>query len=277
MATNSSSSRSTDSPRFVVVFIGFCTVCSSILSKNHSNRFYSFKNICSKADKINNNNSSNKSSIITSEEFVGFNAILPDTIPVPLNSSAKVMLVYWKSPFEFHVQLKSMDDKCIEMMQQIQTYYKKRAPIQKKIPIDSLVLARFKEDRMIKRAKVIDYNASKDKYRVQFIDFGATAVCQLADMYEMEKSFTRLPAMAINCTFQGVDMKKSAAEVNEKVDQLIGSGDNIECRFIDKDGDTFVVDMMIGGTNLKELLIREQFLAIQKGEFFQHLYSVFQR
>lgn len=197
---------------------------------------------------------------ITTEDFVGFNPTIPDAIPFPLNSSSKMNFVYWNSPFEFFMQLKSMESKCEEMMHQIQQYYRKRAAIQQKVSIGSLVIVRHKEDRVIKRARVIDYNQARDKYRVQFIDYGNKAVCGLSDMHEMEKSFTRLPAMAICCSLEPTVLNKSSMEIQEKVLPILENAVNIECKMIQQDPEKGTVEVHVDGTNLKDLLIRDMLL-----------------
>lgn len=222
------------------------------------------------SEKINSNsNINNKPSIpaITTEDFVGFNPTLPDAIPVPLNSTTKVNVVEWRSPLEFYVQLKSMDGKCDEMMHQIQKFYRKRASIQSNVPIGSLVLVRHRGDNVIKRAKVIDYNEQRDKYRVQFIDYGNKALCQLSDMYEMERSFTQLPAMAICCTFGNVILQKSVLDVAEKMHPHIESNNEFECTVVANVHDKLTIELIGNGINLKDLLIRDQFLTnLPKGK-----------
>lgn len=206
----------------------------------------------------------NKPSVapITSEDFVGFNPILPDAIPVPLNSTTKMVFVLWQSPFEFYMQLKSMESKCDEMMRQIQQYYRKRAPIQQqKVPIGGLVLVRHRDDKVIKRARIIDYNEARDKYRVQFIDFGGKAICQLSDMFELEKSFTRLPALAICCTIEpSAILGKTSDAVHDKVSPFFDAAANVECKMILTESHQNTVEVHVNGANLRELLIRDNLL-----------------
>lgn len=199
---------------------------------------------------------------VTTEDFVGLHPTLPDAIPVPLNSTTKVNIVEWISPMEFYVQLKSMNSKCDDMMFRIQKFYRKRTPIQTKVPIGSLVLVRHKmDDNVIKRAKVVDYNAQREKYRVKFIDFGHKGICQLTDMYELEKSFIQLPEMAICCTFGDMILNKSAAEIQEKLQPFFNDdADEFECNVVDNVNDKLTIELIARGINLKELLIREELL-----------------
>lgn len=182
-------------------------------------------------------------------------------------------LVDWFSPLEFHVQLKSIDAKCDEMMYQIQKYYRKRPTIQKKVPIGSLVIVRHKAENVLKRARIIDYNEARDKYRVQFIDYGSKALCQLGDIFEMEKSFTRLSELAIHCTFGDFLLNKPIPEIQQKVHNIINNAGDIECTFVGKDHDKNTVDMIVNGKNLKAILIEEKFLtSLPKGNIlFFHI------
>lgn len=203
--------------------------------------------------------------MITTEDFVGFNVILPDAIPIPLKSNIKVNIVDWRSPFEFYVQLKSMESKCDEMMKQIQRYYKNRATIQTKVPVGALILVRHKVDDVIKRGKVIEYNEQRDKYRMQCIDFGVKCICQTSDMYEMEKSFTLLPAMAMRCTFgKNYILNKTIRDIHDKVYRLIENANEIECEVTDQEQNNHTVHLIVkgkdGDVSLCNRLIDEKFL-----------------
>lgn len=176
-------------------------------------------------------------------------------------------IVEWRSPLEFYVQLKSMDSKCDEMMFQIQKFYRKRSTIQSKVPIGSLVMVRHRADSVIKRAKIIDYNDKLDKYRVQFIDYGSKALCLSSEMYEFEKSFIQLPAMAIYCTFGDVILNKSVLEIDEKVHSLIKGIEEFECTVVGNVNGKLIIDLIANGNNLKDILLREQFLTnLPKGK-----------
>lgn len=163
-----------------------------------------------------------------------------------------------------------MDAKCDEMMHQLQKYYRRRASVQQKVPIGSLVLVRHRHDQVIKRAKIIDYNEERQKYRVKFIDYGYRDICQQNDIFEMEKSFTLLPAMASCCTFENVILNKTEQEIEEQISKLLSNNNpNVECKFVRKVDDKAIVDLSVNGVNVRDLMIQEKSLInLPKGKLY---------
>lgn len=153
-----------------------------------------------------------------------------------------------------------METKCDEMMFQLQQYYRKRAHFSQKVPIGALVLVRHRRDQIIKRAKIIDYNEARQKYRVWFIDYGQRDICQQDDIFEMERSFTRLPAMAICCTLDGILLKKPEQEIQNQVFAILGTGPDVECQFNRRIQNKIVVEMNVNGHSIKDTMIRDNLL-----------------
>lgn len=154
------------------------------------------------------------------------------------------------------------------MMCRIQIFYKKRSPIKQKPSVGAFVIVRNKVGEYL-RAKITDYSSEREKFRVQMIDYGYKAICQLNDIFELEKSIIELSAMAIPCSFDGVILQRSTKEIHQTVEPYVQSEIPIACEFIDTiNGKTFV-EMKINNSNLKEQMIRDGLLTtLPKGNIF---------
>lgn len=204
---------------------------------------------------------------VTSEEFVGFDFILPDTL-IPLGSSSRVTIVSWISPHEFYVQLKSYEFDYDDMMQKIQLFYGKRAPITKSPSIGSVVIVRHQNDNVLKRARIINHNPSLAKYKVQFIDYGEKTICQINDIFELEKSFTRLPALAICCSLPQVIRTKSNEDIRSIITSYVHEKEKVECEFLVTANNVTSVEVYIDGKSLHTSLIEANILiALSKGNW----------
>lgn len=192
--------------------------------------------------------------------LVGFNPVLPDQFPIPKNATTGVRITSWESPMIFHIQLRSFESDCEEMMQQMQQFYKNRDPVQQRPSIGSLVVVQHKNDHEFQRGKVIDYNEARNKYKVRTIDFGDVCIYQQTDLFEMEQSFIRLPPMAICCSMGRVIMAKSKKEILESIERHTTQSNQIECEFGNTDDEIKEADILIKGESLKELLIKTQLI-----------------
>lgn len=208
--------------------------------------------------------------------LVGFNPILPDQLPIPKHSIAGVRITSWNSPFNFHVQLKSFESNCDEMVHQMQQFYNNQNPVQQRPPIGSFVVVRNKNDQEFHRGKIIDYNETLNKYKVKTIDFGDVFVYQQADLFEMEQSFIRLPPMAVCCTLGNIIMTKSKKEITEMVEfcnTQANKSNQIECEFGNTDDEIKQAEIFINGESLKEILIKNQLIVqIPKSKYFIEIF-----
>lgn len=212
----------------------------------------------------------NSKSPVVSEEFVGFNPKLPETL-IPLKTTANVIIRRWNSPFEFYVVLKSLESKFEDMLERIQQFYRKRSPVKKKPSVGAFVIA--SKEGCFQRGKIIDYSPEREKFRIQNIDYGNKFVCVLNDIFELEKSFIELSAMAIHCSFDGIILQRSIKEIQKKTEPYVQM-ESIACEFIDTiNGKTFV-EMKINNSNLKELMIRDDLLiTLPKGSILFDSYT----
>lgn len=148
------------------------------------------------------------------------------------------------------------------MMKQIQVFYQNRKSTNTRRTIGDTVIVHQANENVFKRARIIDYNASLDKYRVQSLDYGDKAICQLSDIYDVEKSFVRLPSLAVWCSLQNVVVNYSRVEIQEKIDKYIDPTRNIKCDFLSTIGNITYVEMLIDGVSFRDSLIADSTISL---------------
>lgn len=193
------------------------------------------------------------------EELVGFNATLPDP-SIPLGSSANVVLQQWLSPFDFYVTLKSFEAPLDDMMRQLQRFYTNRRPVTTKPSVGALVIVWHQADEAFKRAKIVDYSAPRDKFKVHLIDFGGRAICLPTDIYELERSFARLAPLAVHCTFDNVVLNQPAKELLDAPSAYVTADCAVAAEFVRSASGRAVVSVQVNQANLVDLMVRDKLL-----------------
>lgn len=143
------------------------------------------------------------------------------------------------------------------MMQRLQAFYQKRPIISQQVPIGSIVVARQKSDNTFKRAKVIDYNADLKKYRMQSIDYGNKFLCMQNELFELEKSFIKLPPLAISCSLIDVIRNHSREETLKLIDRYVDGCKSMSCEFVESNDEVTFVQFSIDGIDLKTKMIED--------------------
>lgn len=166
-------------------------------------------------------------------------------------------MVTWLTPHLFYVQMKSFEEECDAMMKCLQPFYQKRPAITQQVPIGAIVVVRQKSDSTFKRAKILDYNADLKKYRVQSIDYGNKFLCVQGELFALEKSFTKLPPLAITCSLINVFRNNSREEIAKVIDRYLDEGKPMSCEFIEMKDDVTFVKFTIGGMDLKSQMIND--------------------
>lgn len=154
-------------------------------------------------------------------------------------------------------------------MRQMQRFYGNRKPVTVKPSVGALVIVWHQVDKAFKRGQIIDYSASREKFKVHLIDFGGRLVCPPTDIYELEKSFTRLSPLAIQCTFENVLLNRSAKEINDALSEYCPDQSVLSADFIRSMNERTVVSVQVNNKNLMDLMIRDKLLTeLPKGMYY---------
>lgn len=152
------------------------------------------------------------------------------------------------------------------MMKRMQKFYAKRPPITEHAPDGALVVFRQKSDNSFNRGRVIEYNPDLKKYRVQSIDYGHKVILPLTELFELEKSFTVLPSLAIACSLIDVIRNRSREEIMKIIDGYVELGKPMSCEFVETTDDLTLVNFSIDGVDLRTKMIEDGHLsALPKG------------
>lgn len=177
-----------------------------------------------------------------------------------MNNTQEVNLSWCISPLEFYISnIKSEVDLTMQM-KNIQNFYKNKSPVTKKVEIGSFAIAKYSKTNDLHRAKIIDYDEERNKYKVELIDVGALTIVDASNVYEMDKYFAKLARQAIPCSFNGVALCASRFDMESRIEKLMANK-TLRCKFIERKGDTHIVDIEADGINVKEALIQDKYLS----------------
>lgn len=196
-------------------------------------------------------------------------------LSIPLNKKIPVRLAYWLSPFDFHIQLLSTNNEFTLISNQIQEVYQKYlCQLEEEPKIGSIVMAQIK-DNNFHRCKILDYNMDLKKYRVLSVDEGRINIVTMSSLRRVEKRFLSLPEQAIKCGLNNVVCKTHIAIILAKIRSYADNTKQIECEFLTSDTDRYTVELIVNGTSLKELLIRDELVAEIPPGLFSQEYVVY--
>lgn len=203
---------------------------------------------------------SSAASIDTSEDFVEYDFAYAEQV-IPMNTKVEVKMVLWISPEEFYVRMKDDEIKFEEMMKQVQKFYKGRPAVSDVPPLGSAIVARYQKHNTLYRARVIKYNEVLAKFKVELLDNGSKVIVSNPELWKMDRRFTKLPKMAIQCSLANIKLNCDAKELQNKIDKYV-SGEPIECVFLDKGEDSkYVCDVEVQGADLKMALLKDNLIA----------------
>lgn len=185
---------------------------------------------------------------------------MADTL-IPLGAISKVVMVTWLTPHSFYVQMRSFEEEFDAMMKRMQPFYQKRPAIVQQVPIGAIVVVRQKSDSTFKRAKIVDYNVDLKKYRAQSIDYGNKMVCVQSELFELEKSFIKLPPLAIGCSLINVVRNYSREDILKLIDRYVDVNKSMSCEFVETKDEVTFVKFNIDGMDLKTKMIEDGWLS----------------
>lgn len=150
----------------------------------------------------------------------------------------------------------------------IQEIYKNRSASSAKPSVGNIVIVMHEASKAFKRGRVADYNSTLNKYKIDLIDYGNRIICTQKHIYEIEKSLTALPPLAIRCSFINVIRNKSREEIQSQLTKYISDGKTVRCLFACQEGDFTLVELKLGEKDIKDAMVKDGLiLDIPKGDF----------
>uniref|UniRef100_A0A182XL50 Tudor domain-containing protein n=1 Tax=Anopheles quadriannulatus TaxID=34691 RepID=A0A182XL50_ANOQN len=212
------------------------------------------------------------------DEFVPYRSTFPEQT-VPLDTKQDVVLSWWYSPEQFYVRLRSEEDKYHEMMKQLQKYYRNKSNQQlhqqqlqqqqstgsgkaAKPSTGSIVVVRHPKHNAFYRGRVLKYNESAQKYKVELVDGGNKLALSANDLWLVERRFTRLAPMAIACALPDVRLRCEVKELQSRIDSYISNDKQFETVFVERvEGGKYHCKVNSLGRDLKEQLLEDNLIA----------------
>ncbi|XP_053677530.1 maternal protein tudor [Anopheles nili] len=222
------------------------------------------------------NNAYPASNVQPTEEFMPYRSTFPEQI-VPLNTKQEVVLSWWYSPEQFYVRMRSDEDKYHDMMKQLQKFYRNKrnqqqhqqqlqlqqqgSPKSTKPSTGSIVVVRHPKHNAFYRGRVLKYNESVQKYKVELIDGGNKLVLSVNDLWLVERRFTNLAPLAIACTLPDVRLRCEVKELQSRIDAYISNDKQLEATFGERSDGKYQCQMDSQGRDLKTALLEDNFVA----------------
>nr|XP_036225781.1 maternal protein tudor isoform X2 [Bactrocera oleae] len=211
--------------------------------------------------------SSNAGSELSEQQVQATSTQLPDEY-VPLNQAfpvqhldtptrEEVIICWWISPHQFYTHLKSRLPEFERFMREIQLFYKQKSLQQLQLKIGSYVIARYRKENLLYRARILACNQMLRKYKVQFVDIGNQYTVTSEDIWQVEKRFATLPVMAHLCSFSGIVSNYDHLYIIDRMEKYLPAGATLNCEYIEREQEMYYVNVKLNGVSLKETLKSE--------------------
>ncbi|XP_050089451.1 maternal protein tudor [Anopheles aquasalis] len=210
-----------------------------------------------------------------SGDYLPFNSMLPEQI-VPLNTKLEVVLSWWYSPEQFYVRLRIDEERYQDLMKQLQKHYRNKSnqqhhqklmqnqqpdPRTSKLPTGSLVVVRHPKHNAYYRARLLKYNESNQRYKVEVVDGGNKLIVSPNDLWMLERRFGRLAPLAISCALPEVRLQCEVKELQNRIDNYLSNDQLIEAVFIELRDGKYHCKIQSQGNDLKMQLISDGLLS----------------
>lgn len=190
------------------------------------------------------------------DEYVPLNQAFPvEHLDTPMRE--EVIICWWISPHQFYTHLKSRLPEFERLMREIQLFYKKKSLQQLQLKVGSYVIARYRKENLLYRARILACNQMLRKYKVQFVDIGNQYTVTSEDIWQVEKRFATLPIMAYLCSFSGIVSKYDHLYIIDRMEKYLPTGATLKCEYIEREQDMYYVNVKVNGMSLKETLKSE--------------------
>lgn len=182
---------------------------------------------------------------------LSFNA--PD---IEISSSEAVQVFYGLNPGEIFCQLKSCEQEFKQMMIKMQNYYKNVSEAESLIdrPHQGMICAaQFSLDSAWYRAEI--KKVESNKLIIFYVDYGNSEKVDRKKARCIIQEYTILPVQAIKCRIRGIKPPGKSWTINNNLGKYFEG--NTVCKFISKEEDAYLVDLICNQKDVAQLLISD--------------------
>ncbi|XP_047110346.1 uncharacterized protein LOC124787630 [Schistocerca piceifrons] len=165
-----------------------------------------------------------------------------------------VLVSWFVNPENFYCQLISLQTELKNMMESIQTDYRKKKRQKINIVADTPVIARFKSDKVLYRAIVKELKGNA--VVIQYVDFGNCDIADASDIWPLEKKYLSYPVYALQCCLKGVKPPSSEWKVSP-LDVGKFFSEKQACTFHEQEDHKYSVTLENNGSSVAEALVTE--------------------
>ncbi|XP_049859923.1 tudor domain-containing 6-like isoform X2 [Schistocerca gregaria] len=165
-----------------------------------------------------------------------------------------VLVSWFVNPENFYCQLISLQTELKNMMESIQTDYRKKKRQKINIVADTPVIARFKSDKVLYRAIVKELKGNA--VVIQYVDFGNCDIADASDIWPLEKKYLSYPVYALQCCLKGVKPPNSEWKVSP-LDVGKFFSEKQACTFHGQEDHKYSVTLENNGSSVAEALVTE--------------------
>ncbi|XP_046995747.1 uncharacterized protein LOC124607457 isoform X1 [Schistocerca americana] len=165
-----------------------------------------------------------------------------------------VLVSWFVNPENFYCQLISLQTELKNMMESIQTDYRKKKRQKINIVADTPVIARFKSDKVLYRAIVKELKGNA--VVIQYVDFGNCDIADASDIWPLEKKYLSYPVYALQCCLKGVKPPNSEWKVSP-LDVGKFFSEKQACTFHEQEDHKYSVTLENNGSSVAEALVTE--------------------
>lgn len=192
----------------------------------------------------------------TAEEYIPFERPFPrQHIVTPARE--EITICWWISPHQFYTHLKSRTAEFEQLMRRMQQFYQNKPNQHLQLKVGSYVVARYRKDNILYRARIIACNQMLRKYKVHFVDFGSQYTVGAEDIWQVEKRFGDFPCMAYLCAISGIISNVDHLLIIDRMEKYLPTGSKLTCEYIERvedDGDLYYVNVNVNNMSLRETL-----------------------
>ncbi|XP_055837554.1 maternal protein tudor [Episyrphus balteatus] len=181
--------------------------------------------------------------------------------PIDVPAREEVIICWWISPHQFYTHLKSKTQEFEKLMKNIQEHYRNKPIKQIPLKVGANVIARYRKDNILYRARVIACNQMLRKYKVIFVDFGNQSTVGDQDIFQVEKRFSDFPQMAYLCCFDNIVCNYENTQIIECMEQYLPVGAGLQCEYLEREEDMYYVNINVNGVSLKHSIVKDGLLA----------------
>ncbi|GFY41217.1 tudor domain-containing protein 1 [Trichonephila inaurata madagascariensis] len=175
---------------------------------------------------------------------------------VKIGSREDMIVTYGLNPAEVFCQLKSFEKNFKKMMFDMQDYYNKESGGEALIdrPHQGMIcVCQFSLDSAWYRGEI--KKVEKNSLVVLYVDYGNSEIVDKKNVRSINQDFTLLPIQGIKCCLKGIKPPGKTWITNQNLSKYF-EGD-IQCHFIAKQEDSFIVDMFCNQRSVAGQLVKD--------------------